>query len=169
MPRLRTVTLRLAPNDRLLKSALSQATGFVIATVVEPQRARSIRAIRSAPALRKLVLSAGSEEMFDDLDGDPIVPLGSLMWNVPTTITILELQRFSVEPEFTPRSKALFLRTPALRKLCLVDMAAQPMLRGLLDAGVSALPDLRLVELWMLTCASWTRVSCITCSRLSPL
>lgn len=134
----------MSPNLLLLKSAVAKARRLTsVCVLVDPQDARFLRALRVAPSLTDLHLRPAEED--GQVQGQPF---GDLAWCLPPTLRSLSLNDFDASEEAAPRSalKAFFQRTPLLRELHTSWMLLAPLIQGMLDAGVEALPMLRHVE-----------------------
>lgn len=118
----------------LMESAVRLASKLTAADL-SPSRPEEIRALRVLPALHSLKLAT-------------FMPLSPLVWCLPPSITSLALTGFFLDPASTSRSalKTMFSRLPLLNTMRVEDMPISPLLQGLLDAGVDALPRLHRVE-----------------------
>lgn len=102
---------------------------------------RSLRVLRLAPALTSLEFACKALFLDDRA-------LAELVCCLPPTLTHLGLLHAEIPPDLPrPLTKALFSRTPLLQSLR-VESRFGPFLRGLLDAGLVALPNLRRVRLY---------------------
>lgn len=142
LPYLKTCSIKVGSGAKLLPSAVALASKLVTLDVEVPSELTpdfSLRALRLAPALATL--------RFGFAFGELAAPLPrELMWWLPPTLTQLELWNIDLPRDVSlPLIKALFSRTPLLQLLELKSASIEAVLRGLLDAGVNALPSLRCV------------------------
>lgn len=138
LPRLREIMIKLAPGERLCKSAVTQARALTDAIIADNSDPHSIRALASAPNLTRLQLTG---------NGTGPDPCRKLILCLPPSLQSLDL-RFDTNVTVLPRPalKALFQRMPLLQSLR-TSLARAPLLQGMLDAGVLFLAMLRRVEL----------------------
>ena len=141
LPRLDFLDMAAGPETKLLPSAFALASKLTAVNVEvwgEHPPPGSLRALRLAPALTSL--SVGFYEHLSPLPRD-------LPWCLPPTLTDLSLLGVDVSrAETRPLLKALFSHTPLLVSLELSSVSLAVILRGLLDAGMAALPSLRSVK-----------------------
>ena len=131
-------------SQRLLPSAVAHARSLRSVWLHLSQGAAvAARALQLAPALSSLTLQPiHSRE-----------PIGPLIWCVPPTLTeltLFQIQLFEAAKQtlaiFRSALKTLLLRLPLLHTLRTeYGMDLTPLLQGILDAGVRALPQLRRV------------------------
>ena len=125
----------------LLGSAVSQATKLTTAVLSLSLGKESLaRGIRGAPALANLELHVSKQH-----GGAGRESLAPLIWLMPPTLTALGLRAPFPNSLPRPSVKTMFVRLPRLRTLH-TSLDAEMLIQGMLDAGPSALPDLRRVE-----------------------
>ena len=140
MPRLTTVDMRLEPWMTPVPSVVAMASQLTTVRVEMCNRqppAGSLRALRLAPSLTSLTFGI-------TIHVHPFHP--DLVWCLPPTLRYLGLRGLRMLRDLPrPLVKALFSHTPLLSSLQLRSASLEAILRGLLDAGVAALPSLRSV------------------------
>ena len=142
LPNLTSIQVHVKMESRdprpLLESAVAQATKLTTTTLFMWMGQEWLaRGIRAAPALITLELCVSPQ-----LQDAGVESLAPLIWLMPPTLTALRLH--APFPCFLSRAavKTMFVRFLILRTV--LDPAM--LIQGMLDAGLSALPDLRRVE-----------------------
>ena len=141
LPRLESFDMAVGPSTKLVSNAFATASKLSSIDISVPDGlipAGSLRALRLCPSLTRLC--------FDFCNpGMPLPP--ELVFCVPPTLTHVALCNVDVRSLTSrPLLKALLSHTPLLSTLRLRSASIGAILRGLLDAGVSALPALRDVQ-----------------------
>ena len=137
LPRLKAFDMAIDWPTRLLPSAValaSKLSSISVQVVSERCPKRALRALRLAPALTSLT--------FGFCEEDAPLPL-ELVWSLPPTLTELKLWNVAVSRSLSrPLLKTLFSHTPQLSSVQLRSVSLEAIFRGLLDAGIAALPSL---------------------------
>ena len=139
LPRLKTFQMAVGPETKLLPSAVALASKLLSLAILVRGGLLSYGSLRAlAPSLDRL-----SFHFCEDHSPLP----RDLPWCLPLTLTHLSLWGADVPRNVSrPFVKALFSRTPLLSSLQFSFVSIEAILRGLLDAGIAALPALCSVE-----------------------